>query len=525
MAEACQTEPELESPPEKTITETATEPKRFDRVIILVIVLMAAYAAFFATLGLLKYANFRSSNIDNAIFSQVIWLMSRFKAPVSTIRGLNIFGDHMEPMLLFLNPLYWIKANVPGLITLQSVTLSLGALPIYLLARDKLRSRPLAVGVVVAYFLYPALQHLTLGDFHPEALGLTFLLFAFLAADRRKFGWFYFCCVGAALCKEDMILAVLVLGIVVYFLYDKRAGKIVAIGSLAYFLVAVVLLIPHFATAGYQYSGRLGQFGKTPTEALKNLVFHPIRSFNILATRQNLRYILDLLLPVAFLAVLAPTYLLPALPAFAINIISNFSPQHTIVFQYTAAIIPFIFIATIFGLGRIQSWAEGSRRQARVVGAVVAIMLLCVTGANIYYGPSPISEGWRSLLYRSDAHVESIRKGLSLIPKAAPVTAQVYLLAHLSEREKLYMFPQPFVELVDRDYFNALGEGKNVIFPGMKPGKAAPTVDYIALDTGGKVFPLPIEQYRKVLKRLLAAGKYRIIYRKSGVLILKRADL
>jgi hypothetical protein len=129
------------------------------------------------------------------------------------------------------------------------------------------------------------------------------------------------------------------------------------------------------------------------------------------------------------------------------------------------------------------------------------------------------------LLYRSDAHVESIRKGLSLIPKGAPVTAQVYLLAHLSEREKLYMFPQPFVELVDRDYFNTLGERKNVIFPGMKPGKAAPTVDYVALDTGGEILPLPIEQYQKVLKRLLAAGKYRIIYRKSGVLILKRADL
>jgi uncharacterized membrane protein len=525
MTEIDQKESEVESPVEETAGRTPAEPKHFDRVIILVIVLMAAYAALFATLGLLKYANFRSSNIDNAIFGQVIWLMSRFKAPVSTIRGLNIFGDHMEPILIFLTPLYWIKANVPGLITVQAISLSLGALPIYLLARDKLRSRPVAVGVVVAYFLYPALQHLTLGDFHPEALGLAFLLFAFLAADRRRFGWFYFCCVGAALCKEDMILAVLVLGILVYFLYDKRAGKIVAIASLLYFVVAVVFLIPHFAPAGYQYSGRLGQFGKTPTEALKNMFFHPLRTFNILATRQNLRYILDLLLPVAFLAVLAPAYLLPALPAFVINIISNFSPQHSIYFQYTAAIIPFVFIATIFGLRRIMNWAQGAEARARVVGAVTVILLLCAVGTNVYYGPSPISESWRTALYTSDAHVKSIRKGVSLIPKGAPTSAQVYMLAHLSEREKLYMFPQPFVDLVDRDYFNALGEGKNVVFPGMKPGKTTPRVDYIALDTGGEVFPVPSEQYRKAVKRLLASGKYRPIYRKNGVLVLKRADL
>jgi len=515
---------EEETGPEAPV-EPREEKKEFDRVIILVIILMAAYAAAFATLGVLKYANFRSSNIDNAIFGQALWLMSRFKAPISTIRGANIFGDHMQPTLFLLVPLYWIKADIPGLITVQSIALSLGALPVYLLARDKLRSRPAAVGVVAAYFLYPAFQHLTLGDFHPESLGLTFLLFAFLAAYRRRFGWFYLCCAGAALCKEDMILAVLLLAVVVYFLFDKRAGKIVAIGSLAYFIVAVVFLIPHFAPAGYQYSGRLGLFGQTPTEALRNMFFHPIRSAGVLATRQNLRYFLDLLLPVAFLAVLSPVYLLPALPAFITSIISDFAPQHSIYSQYTATVIPFVFIATIFGLARIREWAQGAQRQARVVGGVVVILLLCVTGANVYYGPSPISERWRATLYKSDAHVEAIRKGLSLIPKDASAAAQVYMLAHLSEREKLYMFPNPFISLVDRKEYESLGEDKIVAFPGMKPGDAENTVDYIALDKDGDSAPLPPKLYKKAVRRLLAGGKYRTIYHKMNVMILKRADL
>jgi hypothetical protein len=99
------------------------------------------------------------------------------------------------------------------------------------------------------------------------------------------------------------------------------------------------------------------------------------------------------------------------------------------------------------------------------------------------------------------------------------------MLAHLSEREKLYMFPQPFADYVDKDYFDALGEGTNVVFPGMKQGKAMPGVDYVAIDTGGEVFPMPADQYDKAVKRILESGKYATIYNRRGVVILKRADL
>lgn len=519
---------------EAPVEPEAGPAKQFDRVLILVFLVIAAYAALFTTLCLLRYANFRASNLDTAIFSQAIWLMSRLKAPISTIRGMNLYGDHFAPILVFLVPLYWIRGNVPALLTLQTVALSLGALPLYLLARDKVRSRPVAVAVAGAFLLYPALQYLNLFDFHPEALGLSFLLFAFLAIDRRKFGWFYFCCAGAAFCKEDMVLAVLVLGIIVYFLYDKRAGKIVAIGSFLYFLLAVLVLLPALASAGNQYSGRLGQFGKTPTEALKNMVIHPLRTLSVLATRQNLRYVFDLLLPVAFLCLFAPAFLLPALPAFLINMISDFAPQHTIAFQYTAAIIPFVFIAAVFGLRRLKNWAEGGFRAGLVVGAVAVVLVLSVLGTNIYYGPSPLSDGWRTDAYASGAHVDAVREGLILIPKDASVSAQVFLLAHLSKREKLYMFPEPFVDLVDRGYYEKLGlETARIIFPytykrrvkGEDPSKTpVPDVEYVALDRSTSPLPLreDARQYKKLVRRLMTDDAYQTIYEKSGVVILRK---
>lgn len=522
----------------KTAAEAKTaripsERRRDRQFLAALFVLIGAYIALFLTLSLLRYANFRASNFDTAIFGQAVWLLSRFKAPVSTIRGMNLFGDHMAPVLFFLVPLYWIKGNIPALLTVQTIALGLGALPLYLLARDKLESRGLGLAVAAAYLVYPALEHMNLFDFHPETIGLAFILFAFLAIDRKKTGWFYVCCIGAAFCKEDMALAVLVLGILVYFMYDKRAGKIVTIGSLLYFLLAVFLLIPKLGPAGYQYSGRLGQFGNTPLQAAKNFFLHPLRTFNILATRENLRYIFDLLLPVAFLSLFAPVFLLPAVPAFVINIISSFQPQHTILNQYTAGIVPFIFIALVFGLRRIKNWADGSFRPRLVLGSLAAVLVFCSVAGNFYYSPSPLAGAWSPRLYTSDRHIDVIREGLSKIPEDVPVSAQVFLLAHLSEREKLYMFPNPFVDYVDKRYYDSLDEGMlRIIWPevfrrrkkGADPSKyPVPEVTYVALDESTAVWPTVEEQYEKVVSRLEEREHFRPIFDRDGVVILKKS--
>ena len=530
---------EEETKPEAVVqSDESREDKRKDRIfIILLLVIIAAYLGTFLTLTLLRYSNYRGSEFDTAIFNQVVWLLSRFKGAYSTIRGTNLFGDHFAPILFLLTPLYWVRGNAPALLTVQTLALGAGAIPVYLIAKDKLVSRWLALGLAAAFLLYPATQYMNLADFHPESLGLVFLLFAFLAIERRKFIWFYVLCLLAAICKEDMILAVLVLGILVYFLYDKRAGKIVSFGSLVYFLAAVLFLIPHFAPAGYQYSGRLRAFGPTTKQAVKNFFLHPGRTLNILATRQNLRYVFDLLMPVAFLSIFAPIFLLPALPAFFFNIISDFQPQHTIgtlnsPVQYTAAIIPFVFIAAIFGLKRFKKWSEGGFRSRFVIGGVAVIVLVCALAGNFYFGPSPLAAGFQGSAYRSDKNIDAIRKGVDLIPADASVSAQTFLLAHLSSRQKIYQFPEPFRYLVDPKTYNELGrmlqttesDAVKVIFPNtyrMKDSGKSIAPDYVALDTGS-AYTITKDMYDRLIVSLQTEGGYKRIYDNDGVIILKR---
>lgn len=501
--------------------------------IVLVLVMIGAFVAVFAALALLRLRNFGCPGFDNAIFDQVVWKLSRFEGATSSIRGVNLFGDHFAPILFAMVPLYWVKGNLPAMISVQVIAVGLGALPLYLLSRDKLKSRWLGLAIGAAYLLYPAVQYLVLCDYHPETIGLCLLLFAFLAIDRRRFGWFYVCCAGAAFCKEDMVLAVLVLGILVYFKYDRRAGSIVSLTSLAYFVATVFLVIPRFSTEGYQYSTRLSQFGESPLEALKNMIVHPFRTLEILVSRLNARYVFDLLTPVAFLCLLAPLLLLPALPAFLINIVSNFKPQHEITHQYTAAIVPFLFIATVFAFRKLRRWARGASRSGFVVGAVAFVLLACSLAGSFCLGPGPFSDNWKREEYTSSPHKEVMREAIAVVPDEASVSSQMYFLQHLSEREHLYMFPNPFIDYVDDECLESMGEDRKGFFPNIyrrrEPGEdpgdyPVPEVDYVVLDRKSPMFPLTEGNFSRLVERLTLKGGYRQVFERDGVLVLRDGD-
>lgn len=513
------------------------EPRQADRLALAVLAaMMAAFFVVIFTLALLRYLNFRDSGVDTAIFDQVVWLFSRFRAPYSTIRGMTIFGDHMNPVLALLAPVYWLRAGVPGLLGVQTAVLASGAVPLYLVAKSRLSGRVIPLVVAGAYLLYPALQHVGLFDFHPEALAVGFLLFAFLAIERGRTGWFYLMCALAVLCKEDMALAVLLMGLLAFLRYDRRAGKVVMIASGAWFLLAVLLFIPLFGPEGFQYTGRLSAFGDSPLEVVRNLLFNPGRVLGVLATRANLRYLFDLLVPTAFMGLLAPLMLLPALPAVAVNLVSDFPGQQTIFYQYTVAIIPFVFMAVVVGLDRLRQWLEGAKRARAVMAAAGGLLVLSALAGSFYLGPGPLGETWNMAKYRGDAHIEVIREGVDLVPPGASVSSQVYLLPHLSERQEIYMFPNPFIDLVDDRYYRSLDPGeRRFMWPGgvyrrREPGydplsHPVPEVDYVALARGVSPWPLEEEQYLKMVDRLLEEGSFDPVYDREGVLILRRKGL
>ena len=77
-------------------------------------VVVAFFGVAYGLYGLFRHWNFGSSAFDLGIFDQVVWHLSRFEPPASSIRGFsNFLGDHFFPVIALFAPFYWIRPG-PG---------------------------------------------------------------------------------------------------------------------------------------------------------------------------------------------------------------------------------------------------------------------------------------------------------------------------------------------------------------------------------------------------------------------------
>ena len=164
------------------------------------------------------------------IFDQGIWLLSRFKDPFVTIRGLEYFGNHVNVTTVLLVPFYWLGAGPLFLSELQTVALALGAVPVWLIARDRLRSAWAALAIAVAYLLYPSIEWVNWWHFHPDALAVTPLLFAYWFAGRGRWKAYAVAVALVLFAKEDAAMVVVVLGLLVAVRWNRRVGLATAGG-------------------------------------------------------------------------------------------------------------------------------------------------------------------------------------------------------------------------------------------------------------------------------------------------------
>jgi uncharacterized membrane protein len=172
------------------------------------------------------------------------------------------------------------------------------------------------------------------------------------------------CCILAAACKEEMPAVVAMLGLLVIWKYKMpRTGMIMIILGLAVFLLAFLVIEPYFNvkaqhnTFWYRYSA----LGSSPSNAIVNVLLHPWIPFTLFFTMDRFYYLIGLLRSAGFLALLAPEWFIPMLPSLAINLLSSEVFQHSGVYQYNAAVVPFVMIAAIHGLRRVLYFWHGWR--------------------------------------------------------------------------------------------------------------------------------------------------------------------
>ena len=133
----------------------------------------------------------------------------------------------------------------------------------------------------------------------------------------------------------------------------------------------------------------LAHLMRDPRAALGALWTTPGDAADTLAKRQ---YWLHLLGPVLGTALLAPLALLPALPVIAEHLLSSRIEQHTVLFQYTALVLPFVAIAAVDAVARLSRGTRPrgprpcGKPRRRLRGRAVGVRAVCTPAARARAG-------------------------------------------------------------------------------------------------------------------------------------------
>lgn len=200
-------------------------------------------------------------------------------------------------------------------------------------------------------------------------------------------------------------------------------------------------------------------------------------------------------------------------------------------YQYVALILPWLTFASALAWERLLRWGKNLtvslRRRWEVILALTWIS--CVTLGSCHYGLPVIQRFMRDNLPPEEAR--AIATFLyKHIPPNASVSVPTNLVPLLAHREHVYLFPNPFYQVV-------FGPSVNAVKQQMKPQflhitaqqfyqriKSAP-VDFIVLRKQTNTQPLRLETYETIAIYLLSCPEYGVIARKGNTIILKhKAD-
>ncbi len=397
---------------------------------------IAAYAAVFSYYLILRHHRFATFDYDLGIFDQAVWLLSRGES-FMTLRGLDFWGHHFEPAMLLFVPAYWLGAGASTLNVAMVISLSLGAIPVYRMARKHLDNDWLAVVVGAAFCMHYSSQWILQETFHPEIMAVTPMLFAWLAMSEERWraavGWIIF----AVAWKEDVAMAVAMMGIVIGIRGHRRYGMMIFLGAAAYFGVATEIILPAMNGGEVFYGGLYGELGNSPADVAGTALTEPAMVLEVLYRQHAIGDARDLLAPFSFASLLSPLPLLMALPQFFAShlTINGFSTGNRI--HYVAMPLVATTISAVEGIGRLKAslrpWLVGSI-------AATTLAFSAAWGVTQFSVEHDTAIWWQNENPRQD----ELERAVALVPGDASVSASYSFAPQLAHREQAWGFPNPW---------------------------------------------------------------------------------
>jgi uncharacterized membrane protein len=399
-----------------------------------VFALLTCYVSWF------RWATYQYASFDLAFYVQGFHQCLQGRFDVSLL-GVPILGNHAEPLIFVLVPLFALVPHPMLLVVAQNLALATMAPVGYRIARRLgLAPRP-AFLLGLAAVLAPATGFVALHEFHPEALSAPLLLLLFEARLRRSLGGFWLWFVLVLACKENLAL-LLIAYCAMIALADWIGGRwrdsvqwaiLPALAAAAWFLLYALVISPAINAGNVDYASLYSHLGGSPTEILTNFIIRPNLAIGALGkSLATGDLVWGLLLPFLCLPLLRPQWLIVAAPLLAQHLLSWRASEWSIHYHYAAPLIPILWMATV------ETIADRPFRDAAWKRfAPAALLLGCLVG-TLWIGPL---RQVAIQLNNTDAAWERARVASELVEKIPPdasVTAPMPYLSHLAQRRELH---------------------------------------------------------------------------------------
>lgn len=419
------------------------KPKEENRVFFwLTVVLTVFFFLFVSIWTVCRVLSFSTPTYDFGIFAQMFHSMKTTWLPMTTVERdgvLSHFAVHMSPIYYLLLPFYCLAPNPATLQVLQAAVMASAVIPLWKLGKYHGLGRAQRILLCAMLLLYPAFVGSAGYDIHENCFLTPLILWLFYGLDRNNIHITAVSAVMTLMVKEDAAVYVAVVGLwllVSALLHRKKWGVIAGITLLACAVAYFFAVTTYLATQGdgvmtYRYDNFIYDSSGSLITVIKSVLLCPMKALYECMDAEKLEYIALTMLPLLGMPFLTRRYdrYILLIPYILVNLMSDYSYQHDVFFQYNFGSVACLFYMALVNLADLKN------ERLRMTAMVAAVMI-----GSVCFGSVVVPKAMQYPLKYVVNHeeYEQIRAALDQIPEEASVTASTFYSTYLSQREILY---------------------------------------------------------------------------------------
>lgn len=423
-------------------------------------VLLCAYFAWFtAKYTVLQHHLLATTGFDLGIFDNLFFNLKQGEWFRGTVDRGNLGGGahiqyHANFLFFFLVPFYAIHPSSETLLVLQAVLVGFSGIPIYLVVRDRLESRGIALALTYLFLIHEGTQSPVFYDFHDLTLAPFFVGWTLYFFEKGKTWSLAVAWLCAVLLREDQG-TVLGGAFLVYLLSNRRPLPALIFGVFGVVWLALMRfwIMPLHAPDG-RFQQHIGIFQAMVSPGdhgfggvLKTIATNPIFTLNNFLEQRKLEYVLAMAVPFLFIPFRRPLLLFLFVPASLFTLATaNYAPPVSTRFQYAMYWMPMLVLGTLHVLDEWNRTAEHRPKVAAAVGAMLVVGTAMSFGAGGFFQQNTLIGGFRKVSFEwtqaDQERFDRLRAAIAKIPRDAALTATESLVPHISTRRNAFTLRQ-----------------------------------------------------------------------------------